>query len=213
VIAERIRLPPEVLLVGSVRGLEQEGQETLRALSEFSPEAIGLGVSGEEMRGLREYFVTAEAEPVVPLTENETGEVRGLVRFGPVRVPNPTYVDLLRWAEGRPLPVVPLDPSEAESAEMFATHIGYVELVRRTVRERSAGKRPPKPSTADEFALSWDREVAPGRGSREFARSRDGHLADGARQLGQGRSRIAIVVDRERFATVRGLLTADGAAD
>jgi hypothetical protein len=207
VIAERLRSSSEVLLVGSVRGLESESPRVLRALESFAPEAVGVGLSSEEMRGMRDYFVISEAEPVVPLTTNEAGEVRGLVRFGAVRVPNPTFVDLLGWAEGRGVAVEPLDPSEDESADLFAEHIGYVELVRRTVRERSVGRRPPTPSTPDEFALAWDGEVAGGRGSRAFARSRDAHLAHAAERLAGGRSRIAVVVDRERFPTVRELLT------
>ena len=205
-IAERLRAPGDLLLVGSVRGLELESPPVLRALEGFAPDAVGVGLSEEELRGLREYFVTSEAEPVVPLTTNESGEVRGLVRFGVVRVPNPTFVDLLGWAAARELPVAPLDPSEDRSADLFAEHIGYVELVRRTVRERAVGRNPPAPSSADEFALAWDRQVAGGRGSRAFARSRDDHLVRAARELGAGRARIAVVVDRERFPSVRALL-------
>lgn len=211
-IAERLRAPGDVLLIGSVRGLESESPRVLRTLEGFDPEAVGVGLSAEELRGLREYFVTSEAEPVVPLTTNETGEVRGLVRFGVVRVPNPTFVDLIGWGRDRSVPVEPLDPGDDQSAELFAEHIGYVELVRRTVRERAVGRNPPTPSTPDEFALAWDREVAPGRGSRAFARSRDAHLTEGARRLGGGRSRIAVVVDRERFAMVRELLVGEPGA-
>jgi hypothetical protein len=212
VIAERLTVPRELLLVGSVRGLESESPSVLRALEGFRPDAVGVGLSADELKGLRDYFVLSEAEPVVPLTPNEAGEVRGLVRFGTVRVPNPTFVDLLGWADRRQLPVAALDPSEDESADLFAEHIGYVELVRRTVRERAAGRRPPTPSTADEFALAWDGEVAGGRGSRAFARSRDVLLAEATRRLGAGGSRLAVVVDRERFATVRELLASAGPA-
>jgi hypothetical protein len=210
VISDRVRGPSDVLLVGPVRGLESEVPELLSALEAFAPQAVGVGLSPEELAGLTQYFVTSEAEPIVPLTANEAGEVRGLARFGPVRVPNPSYVELLGWARAADVPVAALDPGEDTSANLFAEHIGYVELVRRTVRERSVGRSPPASSTADEFALAWDREVAGGRGSRAFARSRDGHLADAARRLGLGRSRIAVVVDRERFALVRELLDGRG---
>jgi hypothetical protein len=211
VIAERLRSSSELLLVGSVRGLESESPRVLHALESFGPEAVGVGLSSEEVRGLHDYFVASEAEPVVPLTTNETSEVRGLVRFGIVRVPNPTFVDLLSWAGARSLPVEPLDPSEDLTADLFAEHIGYLELVRRTVRERSVGRNPPTPSSADEFAIAWDHQVAGGRGSRAFARSRDEHLVQGAQRLGVGRGRVAIVVDRERFPTVRELLTGGAA--
>jgi hypothetical protein len=206
VIVERVTSPGDVLLVGAVRGLESESPSVLAALEGFAPGAVGLGLSAEETKGLRDYFVTSEAEPVVPLTSNEAAEVRGLVRFGVVRVPNPTFVDLLGWADRRALPVESLDPSEDVSAELFSEHIGYVELVRRTVRERSVGRRPPTPASPDEFALAWDRQVAGGRGSRAFARSRDEHLVRGALRLAQERGRVAVVVDRERFPVVRELL-------
>jgi hypothetical protein len=206
VIAERVRASGDILLVGAVRGLESESPLVLAALEGFAPGAVGVGLSAEEAKGLHDYFVRSEAEPVVPLTTNEAAEVRGLVRFGVVRVPNPTFVDLLGWADRREVSVEPLDPDEDRSADLFSEHIGYVELVRRTVRERSVGRRPPTPSTADEFALAWDRQVAGGRGSRAFARSRDEYLVGGAMRLGHERGRVAVVVDRERFPTVLELM-------
>ncbi len=195
-----------VLLVAPVRGLTSEADQAVRALDAFAPSAVGLGLSAEEMRGLVDYFVVAEAEPVVSLTSTEASEVRGLVRFGEVRVPSPAFVDVLRWSRTRSLPVEPLDPDDERSASLFTDHIGYVELVRRTVRERRIAHSPPSASTADEFALAWDREVAGGRGSREFARARDRHFVRGVARLTSRGERVGLVIDRERFDTVRDLL-------
>jgi hypothetical protein len=205
--SQRIRGASDVLLLAPVRGLASEVGPLLTQLEEYAPEVVGVGLSGDELASIGQYFVTSEADPVVPLTSIETSEVRGLSRFGEVRVPNPSYVELLRWASGRSLPVEALDPSDDRTASLFTEHIGYVELVRRTVRERAVSRKPPTPSTPDEFALEWDREVAGGRGSREFARARDRHLAHGAQRLGAGRSRVAVVVDRERFDLVRDLIS------
>jgi hypothetical protein len=206
VISARLRDGSEVLLLAPVRGLTAEVPRVLAEVRDFAPEAVGLGLSADEMRALNEYFVVAEADPLVPLTTNETSEVRGLCRFGEVAVPNPTYVELLRWGGLASVPVEALDPSDDRTASLFTEHIGYVELVRRTVNERAVSRRPPAPSTPDEFALEWDRKVASGRGSRDFARARDRHLARGARRMGTDRSRVAVVVDRERFDGVHGLL-------
>jgi hypothetical protein len=206
VISERLLPGDAVLLIAPVRGLTSEVPRTLAALAGYRPEAVGLGLSAEEMQGLIDYFVIAEAEPIVPLSPTETSEVRGLSRFGEVRVPNPAFVETLRWTRASGLPVEPLDPDDERSAHLFAEHIGYVELVRRTVAERRVSRHPPTPSSPDEFALSWDREVASGRGSRDFAGARDRHLARSVERLRVGRSRIAVVVDRERFDAVRGLL-------
>ncbi len=195
-----------LFLVAPVRGLSREAERTVEALDSFAPEALGLGLSAEELRGLPDYFVRAEAEPVVPLTAAEPSEIRGLGRFGEVRVPNPSFVRAIAWGRERALPLEPLDPSDDRSASLFAEHIGYLELVRRTVREHRVARSPPICSTPDEYALSWDRQVAPGRGSRALAEARDRHLVRGVGRLSAGRTRVAVVVDRERFAAVRGLL-------
>ena len=204
-ISAKLGGDPEVLLLAPVRGLASEVPRLLRELESFRPQRLGLGLSTDELRSLSDYFVVAEAEPLVPLTSNETSEVRGLVRFGEVRVPNPSFVETLRWAAGRGMPPEALDPDDERTAALFAEHIGYIELVRRTVRERRVARSPPAPSSPDEFALAWDREVAAGRGSREFAGARDLYLVGRLRSLmTEGRS-VAAVVDRERFDSVRTL--------
>ena len=198
---------PRILLLAPVRGLTSEVPLVLSALEAFAPARVGLGLSSDELRSLHDYFVVADAEPIVPLTGNETSEVRGLVRFGEVRVPNPSFVEVLRWAWSRGVPIEPLDPDDERTAALFAEHIGYFELVRRTVRERRVARSPPAPSSADDFALLWDKEVASGRGSREFAEARDQHLVGQLPSLSADRAPIAVVVDRERFESIRDLLT------
>jgi hypothetical protein len=211
VISERVPADgPALLLLAPVRGLTSEVAPLLAALEGHAPEAVGLGLSGEETQGLLDYFVLADAEPIVPLSSMEMSEVRALARFGEVRVPNPAFIEVLRWGRARSVPIEALDPDDERSASLFAEHIGYVELVRRTVREHRISRSPPTPSSADEFAVRWDREISSGRGSREFARARDRHLARAVRRLGLGRSRTAVVVDRERFEDVRAILR-DGA--
>jgi len=207
VISQTFGTSHGILLLAPVRGLQSEVPRVVSALEAFLPARLGLGLSGDELRSLDDYFVLSDAEPVVPLTSNETSEVRGLVRFGEVRVPNPSFVEVLRWARSRGLPYEALDPDDESTAALFAEHIGYLELVRRTVRERRVARSPPTPSTADEFALSWDREIASGRGSRGFASARDEHLVGRLPSLGSARSRVAVVVDRERFDSIRDLLT------
>jgi hypothetical protein len=205
VISARLRGPGDVQLLGPVRGLASELGPLHAALSGTRPAAVGLGTSPDEAKGLLEYFVLSSAEPVVSLTTTERSEVRGLVRFGEVRVPNPAFVELLRWGRTLGVPVEALDPSEDRTASLFADHIGYVELVRRTVRERRVSRSPPAPATADEYALAWDRTVASGRGSEAFATARDRHLVRGARRLAGQYGRVALVVDRERFDRVKRL--------
>jgi len=208
VITARFSNPGDLLLIAPVRGLVSEAPAAVRLVVGHGPAAVGLGLSPEELRGLAEYFVQAPAEPVVPLTTAERSEVRGLVRFGEVSVPNPSFLEVLRWATSGGVVAEGLDPGEDETATLFAENIGYLELVRRTVRERNVSRNPPAPDSPDEFALRWDHHVARGRGSRRFAQARDLYFVRSARRLAVTYHRVVVVVDRERFEGVRDLLAA-----
>lgn len=207
-ITARLSDVGDLLLIAPVRGLTSEAPAAVRLVQGHAPSAVGFGTSPEELRGLIEYFVRSPAEPVVPLTTAERSEVRGLVRFGEVSVPNPSFLEVARWATAGGVLAAGLDPSEDEIATLFADNIGYLELVRRTVRERNVSRNPPAPDTPDEFALRWDHHIARGRGSRRFAEARDRHLVRSTRRLAATHSRVVVLVDRERFDSVRELFAA-----
>lgn len=207
-IAERFAVAASsVLLIGAVRGLYTETYRVTDELERFHPQRLGLGLSLEEMRGLQEYFADAEGETTVHLIDTEMSEVRGLSRWGEVRVPNPVPVRALEWARHRGVPSSALDPSDEGAAEMFTSHIGYVELVRRTLKEKSLARAPPRARGPDEFALKWDQAMTVGEGSRNLTKNRDRHFVAAARALLYGLERLALIVDRERFVLVRDLLT------
>jgi hypothetical protein len=195
-----------VILVGSVRGLVDDARKVVRSLHDSSAAWVGLGIAPEELDGLDRYFVQSAGEPVVPLTLIERSEVRGLTRFGEVRIPNPTFVESLAWCRARGVMATPLDPPEERTAEIFTDSIGYIELVRRTVRERSLSRRPPSPATADDYAKEWDNRVTAGSGSRRYHRARDLHLVERFWATAPQDVPGAVIVDRERFDRLRLLL-------
>ena len=205
-IRETVSAGASYQVLGAVRGFVPDVGPLLTSFEEFRPNAIGLGISSEELRAFTDHFVGAEQEPVVPLTSTELAEVRGLSQFGEVRVPNPSLLRAIEWAQDRGLPVEALDPGDDRYAIMFADTISYTELVRRTVRERRLTRAPPRAASADEYALTWVRIAAGGSRSVRFATERDGVLVQGARLLGRRHPRVSLVVDRERFSRVVGML-------
>lgn len=206
------RADRDYLVVGVVRGVPGEVDPALEALREFGPDAVGLGIARGELDGLEEHFVDTPTEPIVPLAAMEAAEVRGLVQFGEVVVPNPAFVRVLAWGRARGVPVEALDQDDEAFVETFTDHIGYFELVRRTLRERRLSKRPPRAASPDEFVLTWERTRSPGRGSGRFAAAREATLADGARRIAPSARRVAVLVDRERFEGVEGRLASAAGA-
>lgn len=205
-IQREIAGAPRILVVGVVRGLPSEVRTLLPVLDAFQPESVGVGLSSDETRSLADHFGGTLTEPVVPLAPTEEAEIRGLSRFGEVQVPHPGFLATLDWARGRGLVVEPLDTSDEGYATMFTDHISYLELVRRTLRERKLTKKPPEASSADEYVLAWERTIGGGRESEEFALARDRALAESATRLGTGRRSVAVIVDRERFDRVVSIL-------
>jgi hypothetical protein len=210
VIAERLSGRPTVLLVGSVRGLADEVAPVQAQLDAFDPSAVAVSLSPEEAETLAQYFVGTATEPVVPLSASEASHAVGLARIAEVQLPAPALLGAVDWATRGGRPVVGVDPPEDTYAEMFAAHIGYFELVRRTLRERRLVKRPPDAETADEYALAWDRTMQPGAGSERLAQARDDYAADQVRGLGRSHAKVALVVDRERFDSFRRAFASGG---
>ena len=205
-IQTAVRSGAEFLVLGPVRGLASEVAPLTDGLTAFAPTAVGLGISFEEVTGLRDHFVGAAVEPLVPLTPHEVAEARGLARYGEVRVPNPAALAAIDWATAHEVPVEGLDPSDEQYADLFTDHISYFELVRRTVRERRLTRDPPRVGSAEEYATRWQSTLGGGRGSRAFEAARSSVLVASARRLGERLPRVAVVVDRERFdGIVQGL--------
>jgi hypothetical protein len=196
----------DLRLIGVVRGLVEEAPKALRALTEFAPAAVGLGLGAAELEAIQEHFADTPTEPLVPLGPTEVAEAKSLVRFGEVGVPNPAFLAILRWGNATGVPVEGIDPDDDVQAEQFVAHIGYFELVRRTLRERRVGRRPPKAADADAFALAWDRETRPGRGSERYALARERSLLEALTLLRERHARAAVVVDRERLERLNRLV-------
>jgi hypothetical protein len=209
VIAERLAGRPTILLIGSVRGLTDEVPSIRQQLEAFDPSAVAVSLSPEEATTLAEYFVGTATEPLVPLSASESSHAVGLARIAEVQVPAPALLGAVEWATRHQRPVVGVDPPEDTYAEMFAAHIGYLELVRRTLRERKLLKQPPQVESADEYALTWERTMQPGSGSQRLSRARDEFAAAQVRGMGGSHSRVAVVADRERFDSFRKALSVD----
>ncbi|MHB8352127.1 MAG: hypothetical protein ACYDFT_05505 [Thermoplasmata archaeon] len=200
---------PGLVLLGVVRGLVREAEEVEHALDSIRPEIVAPALSAEEVSGLTEHFVGRPTEPFVPLLGTETVEIRELGRFGEVRVPHPGFLAALEWAGRAGARVEAVDPSEEAYAELFASKVGYVELVGRTLRERRLLRSPPRVPEAEGFVSAWDRQLNRGRGSRALLRERERQVADRLTELLRQRpTRIACVIDRERFEALGGALAA-----
>lgn len=201
---------PSVVLFGVVRGLLSEARALPAALDTLQPAVVGLGVSVEEARGLTDHFVGHSTEPLVPLLGSEAVEIRELGRFGEVRVPNPSFLAALEWAAARGVRAEAVDPAEEQYAEMFGSTVGYLELVRRTLRERRLRESPPRVDDPDQFVLQWDASLNRGRESQRLEARREQLVARELGRIALQGAPVAVVLDRERVPRLLNAFTAPG---
>jgi hypothetical protein len=199
-----------VTVLGPVRGLLAEAEPVRQRLTASRPGVVGVAVSPDELIGLRDYFVQATTEPVVPLAPTEAAEIRALSRYGDIAVPNPAVLAAIGWADAAGIPVEAVDLDDDRYATLFADTIGYFELVRRTLRERRVGRKPPHPPTADEFAIAWSNTIEHGAGSRRLRARRDAAVVEAVGRLKARFPSVGVVVDRERFDGVVQILESGG---
>lgn len=205
----RMGTDPPTLLVGAVRGLESETAALRPVLEAFAPQEIALSLSEEELASLRRYFPPDGPEPLVPLSPSEMGYARGLCRFGEVRVPSPSFLLALTWADERRLPVRALDPGDEHYSELYVKNIGYFDLLRRNRSERSLARAPPARADAEGYAEEWESRLGRSAGSRRLEQARAKFSAERIHALRQAlgpRGRLAVLVDIERFPSLEPLL-------
>lgn|GEM_PF-387473 len=203
-----------LILLGSVRGPASEGPRIGKELSRLDPGGVALALPPEEVRGLQEHFMEGGSEPLVLLSPAEEAMARALARFEVVRVPAPGFVEALRWATDRGRPVRGVDPGEDRYAEMFVENIRYLDLLRRTLAERSLVRSPPALGSPGELVRAWEGRLSRSRGSRRLTRARDEELEGNLRRFIQGLSprplRMVLLADEERRATLGAHLRRSG---
>jgi hypothetical protein len=207
--------PAPLLLLGTVRGLESETAQVEEELGSFAPEIVALGLSPEEVRALQDHFSDPGTEPWVPLSPSEVAYAQGLCYFGNVRVPSPAFVAAMRWAARAQARVEGVEPGDDRYSELFLEHVGYFDLLRRTLAERSLVRSPPTATDPETFATDWETRSQAGRGSAALGAARAQHLGERLRDLHRPsgaslKSRVALLVDVERFPAVLSELR-DGA--
>lgn len=206
--------PAPLLLLGAVRGLESEGASVESSLSAFRPDQILLGLSPEEVDALTEHFLAEGSEPWVPLAQAESAYARGLSTFGPVRLPSPSFVAAIRFAHAQELPLSGVEPSDDSYSALFVEHLGYLDLLRRTLGERSLVNAPPDADSPEAFAEAWEERSQKGAGSKRLAAARTRHVSEELRRIRGAprnatspsaslKNRSALVVDVERFRPIR----------
>ncbi|MGQ0534830.1 MAG: hypothetical protein ACT4PT_02025 [Methanobacteriota archaeon] len=188
-------------LLGTVNGLVSEGRRFLATYEEVRPDALAVGLSPDDVEGLRELVQLRELPEYEP-TEMDEAYGAGLSRFGPVHFPAAEYLECARISAEHGIPLLPLDLGEAEYVDVFTKEVSMFQLWRYGRKLRKLATRPPSGASAEEFALRFDAEVRKLGGLDRLERAREARMADRLKAAARDHARILAVVE---IARIRGV--------
>ena len=193
-----------ISILPAVRGLVSEGETVRRAIDEVRPAAVALTVGREDLAALETYDGTDHP----PSNWEEELYVAGLSAWGEVRKPPPCYVEAVRAAKERGLPVRALDFNDEDYTERYVELVTAWDLLGHTRLEKKARLHPFVAKTPEEFVLEFDRLVNDPEGFVELERARERHIARRIAKLAGKHPSLLAVVEFERAAGLRALLEA-----
>ncbi len=183
-----------VHVMPAIRGLVSEAASVRAAISQISPEAVGLSIAREELEALRVF----EGGNVPPDNVEEEVYVRGLARFGEVQKPPPCFVEAVRAADGHSIPVYPLDMDEEQYTSVYVASVSTVDILLTNARQRRLRKWESTAVSAADFVLEWDALVNGSKGYHALQKEREGFIARRIRQIAGKHLGLIAVLELER---------------
>jgi hypothetical protein len=187
-----------VTLIGVCQGLAGEARSAVEELEEADPGVVAVSLGPDVADRADDLAAGAR------LGAEDEAYRRGLSEWGEVRLPAPTFPAVVDAADRIGAPVEGVDMAEAEYLDRHLDRIGTLELLKRALRVRWLGWRPPSAETPDAFCRAFDERVNVGpfaglQGDRE--RWMAGELAGLASE-----GSVACVLEIERLDGVKRAL-------
>jgi len=188
-----------------VKGLVSEYDRVKTAAgSGYDTFAVSLGKEDIIAVGLRE-----ELKEDQDLEDIDIVYLHYLGKFGDTDIPSPAFSALVDICNDLSVPVLPLDMDEESYSNVYCSIIKTLELLREGRLARKAMKKKFDMTSAETFAVSWDKWVNDTKGFRELTRLREKYMANRIRLLSKDSKRMLAVVETERINGIMTILRAD----
>jgi len=189
-------------LLPTIRGLVSEAEPVRSAVESFGPEAVAITVGREDLAALQAY----DGSDFPPANWEEDLYVAGLAAWGEVRKPPPCFVEAVRVAQARSLPLRALDFNDEDYTENYVNLVTAWYLLGHTRLEKKARTHAFASTTPEEFVLEFDRFVNDPEGFVALEKARERHIASRIAKLARKHRSLLAIVEYERAPGVRSLL-------
>ncbi len=191
----------KLLFVGIIKGLVSE-RDLLRTLvDEFEPELLLIGISPEELKGMREYLKKPfEIHP----DDYEVIYALKLKKFGEVGIPVPAYLEAFAISRKSDIEMIPLDIPEEEYSDLYLRKVEFYHIFLANRRKKKLAKKDFEAKSPEEFVLLWDREVNKITPFKEIEEEREKYMGKKIKEILQTREekRLLVILELERLQGV-----------
>ena len=176
-----LRSGNKIMIVGfGIKGLVSDGNAVREKLNEFKPEAIFMGISPEEVEGLKN-FIDDPFE--IDMSDYELIYGTLLSKFGAVEVPPPIFTQTVIYAKENDIPVNGLDVDEETFGTRYEEEYTVSQMVGYITKKRKLKKRNFDMETPEKFVMQWKHEIDKTRAMRNMEKMREEAISENLYRL------------------------------
>lgn len=166
----------------AIKGLVSEGEKVKNQLYEYIPQLIYIGISPEELEGLRKFI---ENPFTVPMGDYEVIYGTILSKFGEVEIPPPIYTQAVKYGINRNVPMKGIDLDEDSFGGIYGDNFRIRDLVRYIRKKRRMMRREFNLNSPEEFVIDWKNEIETNPGIRKMEESRSAQICNEIKKAAQ----------------------------
>lgn len=198
-----LRSGNKIMIVGfGIKGLVSDGNAVREKLNEFKPEAIFMGISPEEVEGLKN-FIDDPFE--IDMSDYELIYGTLLSKFGAVEVPPPIFTQTVIYAKENNIPVNGLDVDEETFGTRYEEEYTVSQMVGYITKKRKLKKRNFDMETPEKFVMQWKHEIDKTRAMRNMEKMREEAISENLYRLFEegSKTRYFTIVEYEFSHEIR----------
>ncbi len=153
----------------AIKGLVSEGDRVKEKLYEYIPQKILIGISPEELEGLKKFI---EKPFTVPMGDYDVIYGTLLSKFGEVEIPPPIFTQAVIYGVNRKVPMEGIDLDEETFGSYYGENFRVGDLVRYITRKRRMMRRNFNLNSPEEFVMEWKNNMDKNPGTKRMEDSR-----------------------------------------
>ncbi|BAB59435.1 TVG0303941 [Thermoplasma volcanium GSS1] len=187
----------KITLFGGIKGLVRDGEELKRDLYEVRPEIIYIVLTQEQIDGLNNFL----KDPFeLSLSDYEIIYGLHLSAYGEVMTPPPIYIEAIKYANETGTTLVPLDVPEKEYSDYYSKNVGFLDLLRNSLRKKRIMKMEFGDKTPEDFVEKWDAVMHKVKGIERVDTFRFNYVRDNLkRNLEKDKGKSVFVITEYEF--------------